>query len=110
MTSKIYLTRIASKWLKRKDGSTLVVKVIPNFKHEDEFPESGLLEYLLYQDDFGMFDLYFSNPSPEIRVPGEVYLGRILFDSQHNWVYDGGALNVFEEEQLGEFICSCEHV
>jgi hypothetical protein len=30
----------------------------------------------------------------------EVYLGRILFDIQDNWIYDGQALHVEEQEEL----------
>lgn len=30
----------------------------------------------------------------------EVYLGRILFDRENNWVYDGGVLNVYEQEDI----------
>jgi len=32
------------------------------------------------------------------------YLGRILFDSQGYWIYDGNELTVSEQEQLGKFI------
>ncbi|MFD2872029.1 hypothetical protein ACFS5N_06095 [Mucilaginibacter ximonensis] len=32
------------------------------------------------------------------------YLGRILFDEQGYWIYDGEELTVAEQEQLGKFI------
>jgi hypothetical protein len=32
------------------------------------------------------------------------YLGRILFDDQGYWIYDGNELNIVEQEQLGKFI------
>ena len=109
MLFKIYLTRTANKWLKRRDGSTLLIRVVPNFELQEEPLEQGILEYLLYKEDFGMFDVVFS-PAPAGYVkPEPDYLGRILFDSDHNWAYDGEALTVFEEEQVAEFICNFEH-
>ena len=108
MLFKIYLTRIANKWLKRKDGSTLVIKIVPNFELQEEPLENGIVEYLLFKEDFGVFDLL-SIPPPGYQKRETDYLGRILFDSDHNWVYDGQALTVFEEEKLAEFICNFDH-
>lgn len=34
----------------------------------------------------------------------EVELGRILFDSDDNWVYDGQALDVYEQEDIAAVI------
>jgi hypothetical protein len=32
------------------------------------------------------------------------YCGRILFDTDHNWIYDGDRYRVDEQEQLARFI------
>jgi hypothetical protein len=32
------------------------------------------------------------------------YLGRILFDAQGYWIYDGELLSIAEQEQLARFI------
>lgn len=34
----------------------------------------------------------------------EKELGRILFDKDNNWIYDGQMLNVYEQEDLAGFI------
>ena len=35
---------------------------------------------------------------------GPDYLGRILFDDNDNWIYDGDTLSIDEQELIGEFI------
>ncbi|MBD1385838.1 hypothetical protein IDJ75_11155 [Mucilaginibacter rigui] len=30
----------------------------------------------------------------------ERYIGRILFDADDNWIYDGTVLNVYEQEEI----------
>ena len=95
--------RPASKWLKRKDGSTLVIKIEPVFKPVAG-TERGQNEYLLYKDDFGMFDILFDKELAENANPKPEFMGRILFDYRDNWIYDGEALTVFEEEQIADFI------
>lgn len=34
----------------------------------------------------------------------EKAIGRILFDADDNWIYDGNALNVYEQEEVAGFI------
>jgi len=68
-------------WLKRKNGPDEVVNVVL-----DEQCPVATLVYNLYI----AFD--------------EAYLGRILFDDQGFWIYDGTKLTVDEQEQLGKFI------
>jgi hypothetical protein len=34
----------------------------------------------------------------------EKELGRILFDQEDNWIYDGDILDVYEQEDLADFI------
>jgi hypothetical protein len=68
-------------WLKRKNGPDEVVSVVP-----DTECRGAMLVYHLrkaYEDE---------------------YLGRILFDEQGYWIYDGNVLTVAEQEQLGRFI------
>ncbi|MES2275912.1 MAG: hypothetical protein V4592_07815 [Bacteroidota bacterium] len=68
-------------WLKRKNGPDEVIRVIPDVDCRD-----AALVYHLYT----AFEADF--------------LGRILFDDQGFWIYDGNDLTVAEQEQLGKFI------
>ena len=68
-------------WIKRKKGPDEVVRVIPDVQCTD-----AALVYNLYI----AFD--------------EEYLGRILFDNEGYWIYDGNELAIDEQEQLGKFI------
>jgi hypothetical protein len=43
------------------------------------------------------FDEYLTEEDPS-------YLGKILFDNDLNWIYDGEFFSVNEQEQIGEFI------
>lgn len=68
-------------WLKRKKEPDEVISVVPDTQCKD-----AALVYDLYTA--------FENE----------YLGRILFDNQGFWIYDGNVLTVAEQEQLGKFI------
>jgi hypothetical protein len=68
-------------WIKRKQGPDEVVRVIPDMECAD-----AALVYNLYT----AFEAGF--------------LGRILFDNEGYWIYDGDELTVDEQEQLGKFI------
>lgn len=68
-------------WLKRKSGPDEVVSVIPDMECKDAALVYDL--YSAYEMD---------------------YLGRILFDNEGYWIYDGELLTVAEQEQLGKFI------
>lgn len=68
-------------WLKRKSGPDEVVSVIPDIECRDAALVYDL--YSAYEMDF---------------------LGRILFDNEGYWIYDGELLTVAEQEQLGKFI------
>ena len=68
-------------WIKRKKGPDEVVSVVADIQSDD-----AALVYNLYI----AFD--------------EAYLGRILFDDQGYWIYDGDELTIAEQEQLGKFI------
>jgi hypothetical protein len=70
-----------NSWIKRKNGPDEVVSVIADIQSGD-----AALVYNLYT----AFE--------------ETYLGRILFDNQGYWIYDGNELTVSEQEQLSKFI------
>jgi hypothetical protein len=68
-------------WIKRKNGPSEVTRVITDVQSTDAALVYNL--YTAFEDD---------------------YLGRILFDDQGYWIYDGNELTVTEQEQLGRFI------
>lgn len=73
----------AKAWIKRKNGPDEVVRVILDIENKE--PVTSYLLYTAYEQ------------TPD-------YLGRILFDQQGFWIYDGDALTVNEQEQLAKFI------
>lgn len=82
MNHQTYLVTEAKAWVKRKHGDE-VIKIVPYLE------DSGaVLTYLLYT-------AYDEQPE---------YLGRILFDAQGYWIYDGEDLMVAEQEQVARFI------
>ena len=83
MMKNIELTREAKAWLKRKTGPDEIVRIVPDVESR-----GVVLSYELYT-------AFEENPD---------YLGRILFDQQGYWIYDGQALNVTEQEQVARFI------
>jgi hypothetical protein len=68
-------------WIKRKNGPDEVVSVI----HDTQCDDAALV-----------YNLYTAFEADS--------LGRILFDEQGYWIYDGDILTVTEQEQLGRFI------
>lgn len=78
-----YLVNDARAWVKRKNGPDEVVRIVLELESED-----AALCYLL-------FTAYEEEPD---------YLGRILFDVQGFWIYDGNVLTVAEQEQVAKFI------
>ena len=68
-------------WIKRKNGPDEIISVIPDIQCTD-----ATLVYNLYT----AFE--------------EAWLGRILFDDNGYWIYDGDSLQVTEQEQIGRFI------
>ncbi|HZX59839.1 MAG TPA: hypothetical protein VFE54_13980, partial [Mucilaginibacter sp.] len=67
MTRNIELTKEAKAWVKRKNGPDEIVRVVPDMEN------NNVMIYNLYT----AFD-----EKPD-------YLGRILFDTQSYWIYDG---------------------
>ena len=80
--SKTFLQDEAKAWLNRRDGSSEVIRVIPSYAPEG----SQCYELFTAYDQIGE------------------NLGRILFDVQGYWIYDGNDLSVTEQEQIALFI------
>ena len=70
-------------WLKRRKGPDEVVQIIQDTECRDAV--------LVYQ----VYAAFEAEPD---------YLGRILFDAQGYWIYDGEILTITEQEQLARFI------
>ncbi|WP_448698339.1 hypothetical protein ACFGVR_16100 [Mucilaginibacter sp. AW1-3] len=69
----------AKAWLKRINGSGEIVRIV--------FEIEGTIRcYQLY------------------AAYEREYYGRILFDVQNYWIYDGSILNIDEQEHLAKFI------
>lgn len=83
MMNNAYLINDARAWVKRKNGPDEVVRIILDLENSN-----AVLSYLLYT-------AYDENPE---------YWGRILFDAQGYWIYDGEILSIAEQEQLARFI------
>jgi len=73
----------AKAWIKRKNGPDEVIRVILDVENKE--PVTSYLLYTAYEQ------------TPD-------YLGRILFDQQGFWIYDGDVLTVNEQEQVAKFI------
>jgi hypothetical protein len=82
MMTKRYLTREAKAWLKRNGEPGELVTVMPTIS----------------KNRGQCYELYtaFAHSSD--------YLGRILFDEEGYWIYDGNDLSVTEQEQVAQFI------
>ncbi|MGY4536139.1 hypothetical protein ACVW0P_000533 [Mucilaginibacter sp. UYNi724] len=83
MINNAYLINDARAWVKRKNGPDEVVRIILDLESRD-----AALCYLLYT-------AYHKEPD---------YLGRILFDIEGYWIYDGETLTINEQEQVAKFI------
>ncbi|MDB5158153.1 MAG: hypothetical protein JWR50_2860 [Mucilaginibacter sp.] len=73
----------AKAWIKRKNGPDEVVRVVLNATNHDAVT------------CYDIYTAFAENPD---------YLGRILFDAQEYWIYDGELLTIAEQEQLAKFI------
>lgn len=83
MTRNIELTREAKAWVKRTNGPDEIVRIVPDTP--DNYAVSSYNLYTAFDE------------SPD-------YLGRILFDAQGYWIYDGETLAISEQEQVAKFI------
>jgi hypothetical protein len=80
---KTYLKSEAKAWLKYRDGSREVVKIVPDTAQKHAVQ---------------CYEIYTAYDQPP------VYMGRILFDAKGYWIYDGDVLQPEEQEQLAHFI------
>lgn len=78
-----YLNKEARAWVRRNNGPDEIIRVLP----DTAYPITGQC-YQLYTS----FE----------ETPDD--LGRILFDEQGFWIYDGDILSVTEQEQVARFI------
>lgn len=83
MMNTTYLMNEVRAWLKRPHGPDEVVRIQLDLECKD-----AVLAYLIYT-------AYDEEPD---------YLGRILFDAQGYWIYDGKLLTIWEQEQVAKFI------
>ncbi len=83
MINNTYLVNEAKAWVKRKNGPDEVVRIVLHVECKDAL--------LCYQ----LFTAYDEQPD---------YLGRVLFDEQGYWIYDGNTLTIAEQEQVAKFI------
>jgi hypothetical protein len=83
LIERIYLIREAKAWLRRVRGPGQFVTIVPDMENGSE-----VLAY-------NLFVAYEQNPEA---------LGRILFDAEGYWIYDGNLLTIPEQEQLARFI------
>ena len=84
-----YLSKEAKAWVKRKNGPDEIIRVVPDLNLDSMGPC-----YRLYTS-------FEENPEN---------LGRILFDAQGYWIYDGNELSVIEQEQVASFIINYKEV
>ena len=87
VTEKIYLLREAKAWIKRQRGPGYFISIVPDME------DAG--EVLAYN----LFVAYDQQPEA---------LGKILFDAQGYWIYDGDLLSIAEQEQVAKFILNYE--
>jgi hypothetical protein len=83
LTRNFKLINEAKAWVQRQSGPDEIIRVVPDLENS-----RAVLSYNLYT----AFD---DNPD---------YLGRILFDTQGYWIYDGEVLSIAEQEQVARFI------
>jgi hypothetical protein len=77
------MTTEAKAWIKRNKDADEIVRVLPDVARDEE------------QTTYHLFTAFDAHSD---------YLGKILFDGNGFWIYDGETLNVYEQEQLADFI------
>ena len=87
ITEKIYLLKEAKTWVRRQRGPGYFISIVPDMEDTSE-----ILAYSL-------FVAYDQEPES---------LGKILFDAQGYWIYDGDLLSIPEQEQVARFIINYE--
>jgi len=87
----------------RKQGGQLTHRVTPEFNDVTEALIDGRLNFQLSREDYGILQL-FHVEAPGYEAPKIEALGRLLFDREENWVYDGDQLMIDEQEKVAGFI------
>ena len=97
----------------RPDGSNYNVQIAHNLIKDGDgvYGTTGI--FSLFFDNFGLDKDDFDDLTGEdiYELTDEQnpdYLGKILFDDDGNWIYDGDQLTIMEQEQIGEFISNYE--
>ncbi|MDR6940932.1 hypothetical protein [Mucilaginibacter pocheonensis] len=83
LTKSTRLVKEANAWIKRTYGPDEIIRVVPAPEDHGEVPAYYLYTAFAKDPDF---------------------LGRILFDAQGYWIYDGEIFTIPEQEQLAHFI------
>lgn len=82
MKRNMELTTEVKTYIKSKQGSDEIIRVVPAGME-------GAVEV------YNLYTAFEDRPD---------YLGRVLFDAQGYWMYDGTTLSISEQEQLARFI------
>jgi hypothetical protein len=85
--------------IERKNGRQLTVRVEPELGGTGEISPDGAITFKLSRENYGMFEL-FHVKVPGYQAPEPMPMGKLLFDTEGNWIYDGEALTVGEQEQI----------
>ena len=75
-----FLIKEAKAWVKPKNGPGVIIRVMPDMEND-----GTVLSYHAIHPPL--------DPNPD-------YLGRILFDAQGYWIYDGELLILVTEQEL----------
>lgn len=89
MINNAFLVKDACAWVKRQQGPDEVISI----RLEEKCGDAVVV--------FQLYTAYEAHPD---------YLGRILFDAQQYWIYDGEILAVSEQEQVAKFIINYNEV
>ena len=83
MVKNTGLVTEAKVWLKGNNGPGEIIRIVL---------DSGIGSKVTAYNLYNTFD-----ETPD-------YLGRILFDAEGYWIYDGSVFSITEQEQLAKFI------
>jgi len=89
MINNAFLVKDARAWVKRQQGRDEVISI----RLDQECEDAAAV--------FQLYTAYEADPD---------YMGRILFDAQKYWIYDGEMLTVAEQEQVAKFIINYREV
>lgn len=83
MVKNIELLKEAKAWVKRQNGPDEIIRIVPDIPN------------MYAASSYSLYTAFDETPD---------YLGRILFDAEGYWIYDGEILAIPEQEQLARFI------